>query len=105
MKEMVKWAKKGYDLAVTPDGPRGPKYTVQPGIVTLAQMTGFPILPISYTLSRKITLKSWDNFQIPIPFSRCDVYCTDLISIPRELKERESAATDIREKLLTITKD
>lgn len=105
MKEMVKWAKKGYDLAVTPDGPRGPKYTVQHGIVTLAQMTGHPILPISYTLSQKITLKSWDNFQIPIPFSRCDVYCSDPISIPRELKERESAANDIREKLLAITKD
>lgn len=105
MIEMVKWGKKGYDLAVTPDGPRGPKYSVQPGVVSLAQMTGFPILPISYALSRKITLKSWDNFQIPLPFARCDVYCTDLIEIPREAKDRERLAEDLREQLLSITKD
>ena len=105
MIEMVKWGKKGYDLAVTPDGPRGPKYSVQPGIVSLAQMTGFPVLPISYSLSRKITLRSWDNFQIPLPFSRCDVYCDELIRFGREIEDRDSAAADIRERLLAITRD
>jgi lysophospholipid acyltransferase (LPLAT)-like uncharacterized protein len=105
MIEMVKWGKKGFDLAVTPDGPRGPKYSVQPGIISLAQMTGFPILPISYSLSRKITLKSWDNFQIPLPFSRCDIYCNELIRCPRELEDREQAAANVRDRLLAITKD
>jgi len=105
MIEMVKWGKKGYDLAVTPDGPRGPKYSVQPGIVSLAQMTGFPIFPVSYYLSRKITLKSWDNFQIPLPFSRCDIYCADLVECERGVQDRDQAASDVREKLLAITKD
>lgn len=105
MIEMVKWGKKGFDLAVTPDGPRGPKYSVQPGIISLAQMTGFPILPISYSLSRKVTLKSWDNFQIPLPFSRCDIYCDELIRCPREIEDREQAAADVRQRLLGITKD
>lgn len=105
MIEMVKWGKQGFDLAVTPDGPRGPKYSVQPGIISLAQMTGFPILPISYSLSRKITLKSWDNFQIPLPFSRCDIYCSELIRCPRELEDRDQAAANVRERLLAITKD
>jgi len=105
MIEMVKWGKKGYDLAVTPDGPRGPKYTVQPGIVSLAQMTGFPILPIAYTLSSKVTLKSWDNFQIPLPFSRCDVYCAPLVEVARDAEDREQIARQLQEQLLQITRD
>jgi len=105
MIEMVKWGRKGYDLAVTPDGPRGPKYTVQPGIISLAQMTGFPILSISYSLSRKITLTSWDRFQIPLPFSRCDIYCNELTRLSRELEDRDLAASDVRDRLLAITKD
>ena len=105
MNEQVKWGKRGYDLVVTPDGPRGPKYSVQPGIVSLAQMTGFPILPISYRLGWKVSLKSWDNFQIPLPFTRCDVYCGSLVEVDRDAKNREQLADSLREQLLQITKD
>ena len=105
MVEMVKWGKQGYDLAVTPDGPRGPKYTIQPGIVSLSQMTGYPILPISYKLGWKIQLKSWDNFQIPLPFSRCDVYSTGLFEVEPDEEDREAVAEKLRETLMSITHD
>ena len=48
--ELTSWSERGYDLAITPDGPRGPCYVVQDGIMSLAQLTGLPILPVSYHL-------------------------------------------------------
>jgi lysophospholipid acyltransferase (LPLAT)-like uncharacterized protein len=105
--ELTSWAAKGYDIAVTPDGPRGPCYVMQPGVITLAQITGLPILPCSYRLNWKIRLRSWDRFQIPLPFARCDVFLGELIHIPRELTEDER--TRLREKvhdsLMAITHD
>src|SRR5215472_22518 len=46
--ELTSWAECGHDLAITPDGPRGPRYTVQEGVMSLAQLTGLPIIPASY---------------------------------------------------------
>src|SRR5256885_3561372 len=68
--ELTSWAERGYDLAFTPDGPRGPRYVVQSGAIALAQLTGQALVPASYHLSAKIRLKSWDQFQIPLPFGR-----------------------------------
>lgn len=62
--------KAGYDVAITPDGPRGPRQQVQMGIIQLAKITGIPIVPFSFDASRKKVLNSWDNFIIPAPFSK-----------------------------------
>src|SRR6185295_11123120 len=72
--ELVTWAERGFDLAITPDGPRGPCYVVQDGVIALAQLTGLPIVPVSYHLRWRIRLKSWDRFQIPLPFGPCIAY-------------------------------
>ncbi|MGF1678524.1 MAG: lysophospholipid acyltransferase family protein [Candidatus Methylacidiphilales bacterium] len=61
------------DVGVTPDGPRGPRYTVQEGVLFLARTSGCPLIPVTYHLSRKWEAKSWDGFQIPKPFARCEV--------------------------------
>jgi lysophospholipid acyltransferase (LPLAT)-like uncharacterized protein len=71
--ELTTWAERGYDLAITPDGPRGPCYEVQDGAVSLAQVTGLPIIPFSIVLKWKLRLNSWDRFQIPLPFSYCEM--------------------------------
>lgn len=89
--ELSSWAERGYDLAVTPDGPRGPCYSVQDGVLTLAQVTGLPIVPFSYRLSWKIKLKSWDRFQIPLPFARCEMFFGDPIPVPRDINDEERA--------------
>ena len=57
--------------------------------MSLAQITGLPIIPISYQLSRKIRLKSWDRFQIPLPFSRCEIKVGKPIRVSREADDRE----------------
>jgi len=59
-----------YNLAITPDGPRGPRWKVQQGVIFLAQKTGLPIIPSVNGTDRFWELKSWDRFRIPKPFSR-----------------------------------
>jgi len=63
----------GQHPVITPDGPRGPQRNVQSGVLLLAQKTGFPVLPVSCGLSRKITFRSWDMFQLPLPFGKAVV--------------------------------
>lgn len=67
--EMLRTLKSGKVVAITPDGPRGPLYEVQPGIVHLAKKTGFPVVPLSYSSKRKKIFSSWDLYQIPYPFN------------------------------------
>jgi lysophospholipid acyltransferase (LPLAT)-like uncharacterized protein len=59
-------------VAITPDGPRGPIFKVQPGIVYLAQKAGVPIIPVACALSKKKILRSWDKYQFPLPFGRIE---------------------------------
>ena len=79
---MVKCVRQGYHGAFTPDGPRGPRYQVQPGVVTAAQKTGAPILPAVYNAKWKRVLQSWDRFVIPLPFSRVVVVYGKPIYVP-----------------------
>lgn len=62
--------KEGYDVAIAPDGPRGPRHRVQPGVIQLAKMSGCPIFPLTFSASPKKLLHTWDHFLIPFPFSR-----------------------------------
>jgi lysophospholipid acyltransferase (LPLAT)-like uncharacterized protein len=101
--ELTSWAEKGYDLAITPDGPRGPRYVVQEGIVALAQLTGFPILPISLNLTRKVGMNSWDRFQIPLPWAQCEVMMGEMVRVPRAAAEAERET--IRRQLETVMRN
>lgn len=103
LKEMMRLTKEGWDLGITPDGPKGPKEEVKRGAVFLAQKLGVPILPTANFLSRKIVLKkSWDGYQVPLPFGRAAVAYgkpvwvspeDDLDSKARELAEELSKAS------------
>lgn len=94
--ELTTWAERGYDLAITPDGPRGPRYVVQNGVMSVAQLTGLPILPFTYNLDWKIRVKSWDGFMIPLPFSRCEMNFDNPIHVPREATDAEREALRLR---------
>lgn len=61
------------DIGITPDGPRGPRHSVQEGVILLARQSGAPVIPVHYELSHKWEANSWDRFQVPLPFSRCDL--------------------------------
>jgi hypothetical protein len=105
--ELTTWAERGYDLAITPDGPRGPVYVVQEGAMSLAQLTGLPVVPFSFYAKWKICLKSWDRFQIPLPFSYCEMRLGTAIFVPREAsdEQREQLRRQLETELRAITRD
>jgi lysophospholipid acyltransferase (LPLAT)-like uncharacterized protein len=94
--ELTSRAELGYDLAVTPDGPKGPRYVVKKGVIDLAQVTGLPIIPVTCNSRRKLCLKSWDAFQIPLPFSKCELILSEPIRVPREAGETDREALRVR---------
>ena len=77
------------NLAITPDGPRGPRYQIQPGLLRLAQTTQRPIVTVSYKLSWKFELNSWDRFQVPLPFSSCRLVTHGPFSVPENASEKD----------------
>ena len=105
--ELTTWAERGYDLAITPDGPRGPRYVVQEGVMALAQVTGLPIIPFSYDATWKICVKSWDGFQIPLPFTRCEMNAGEPIFIPRDIspEERERLRRQVEDALNKLSEE
>ena len=105
--ELTSWAQRGHDLTITPDGPRGPCYQVQEGIASLAQVTGLPIVPVAMNLNWKIRVKSWDRFQIPLPFARCEVCVGRAIRVPPDVTddERKQFRQQLEAELRAITRD
>ena len=105
--ELTTWVQRGYDLAITPDGPRGPRYVVQEGVMALAQLTGAPIVPVVYHASSKIMSNSWDRFQVPLPFARCRVNFGEAVRIPRDVTdaEREALRQQLQQAMMAITRD
>lgn len=71
--------------AITPDGPRGPVHEFKPGAIMLSQLTGKPILPVSVAASRTWTFRTWDRFELPLPFSRIAIAYGEPVRVPRVL--------------------
>ena len=78
----------GGALIVTPDGPRGPRYVVKPGIVALARKTGAPIVPLACSALRRWEFRSWDRMKLAKPFATLAVFVGDPIWLdPAEADE------------------
>jgi hypothetical protein len=107
LRELTTWAERGHDLTITPDGPRGPCYQVQEGITSLAQLTGLPIVPVALNLNWKLSIKSWDRFQIPLPFARCEVCVGRTFRVPADASDaaREKLRWQLEAELRAITRD
>jgi len=84
--QMAEKVKEG-DMAITPDGPRGPAYHFQMGAVSLAQRTGCPIVPIACSARSRKVLRSWDGFIIPFPFTTLVVVYGDPIWVEKGCDE------------------
>lgn len=73
--KLIETVSSGLPAAVTPDGPRGPAEVIKNGVLVISLKCGIPLIPVRINYSHKIVLsKSWDKFEIPLPFSSCDVY-------------------------------
>ncbi len=75
-------------LCLTTDGPKGPRGSVQPGIVLIAQRTGRTVLPLGFAAQPAWRASSWDHFMTPKPFARVAAVCGDPIRVPSDLGGR-----------------
>ena len=89
LKTLVAHMKQGNSAAITPDGPRGPAFKLQAGIITLAQISGAPIIPFHYECTRQWILKSWDKHRVPKPFTTFVVSYGKPIYISQDLDAEE----------------
>ena len=105
LRRLAKFLRNGAEVAVAPDGPRGPREVVQPGVIALAKLTGAPIVPVTVSASRSWRLKSWDAFLIPKPFARVAVgFGAPIVVPPRaDRSEQENLRKELETSLREIT--
>jgi lysophospholipid acyltransferase (LPLAT)-like uncharacterized protein len=101
--------REGYEIGITPDGPRGPAFTLQPGIVKLGQLTGGAIVPVRIHYRRSLKFKTWDRFELPLPFAKVTIILDPFHPIPRRLSEddfeahRAALETTLRQPVSQLT--
>jgi hypothetical protein len=98
MRSLLRKAAEGWDIAFTPDGPRGPLREVQPGVILAAAATGLPIQPVAIAASRAKLLRSWDRFLVPLPFSTVHIVYGELLSVERR-GDLDQAAAELKRRL------
>lgn len=84
LRNMQRLLADGHCVAVTPDGPRGPRMRAKMGAIKAAQISGAPILPLSGSVSRRKILDTWDRFCLALPFSRGVIFWGEPIHVPAE---------------------
>jgi lysophospholipid acyltransferase (LPLAT)-like uncharacterized protein len=108
LREMLKELRSGTDMAITPDGPKGPRYEMKQGLVELARLSQYPVVLVAYSANRKKIFNSWDRFLLPYPFSKILFLWSDPIYISKEVdsskvelqrKELEQALIAVTEKV------
>lgn len=88
--ESFRHLKEGWDMGITPDGPRGPYHHIADGVVAMAQKTGVGVSVCKVMFSRCYELPTWDKFKIPKPFSTIDYYMLEPFFIPKNMEMQEA---------------
>ena len=96
---------EGHSVVVVPDGPQGPREVLKAGIVVLARLTGARVVPAALGASSEWRVRSWDEFRIPKPFSRCVVRFGEPVLVPRDIDGagEETARKEIEAALNAVT--
>ena len=93
LREMIRLAKSGVPLAITPDGPKGPRRVAQPGTIEIARRSGAIIIPMAPTYRPIYRFRSWDRLAFPWAFARGLILYGDPIEVTRESDPRLATAT------------
>jgi lysophospholipid acyltransferase (LPLAT)-like uncharacterized protein len=97
VRQLIRCARQGHSLVITPDGPRGPRMRVKKGIIEIARLSNLPILPAAIGVSKGRELNSWDRFVVPSLFSRIDVRWGTPLHVTRDGRLADDAARLERE--------
>jgi lysophospholipid acyltransferase (LPLAT)-like uncharacterized protein len=84
--------KEGISPAITPDGPRGPRFKFKPGALFAAQISGKPVVPLAFAAHQPFILKTWDKFVIPRPFSRVCIAIGEPFYMPADATDEQLQA-------------
>lgn len=106
LRGLIREAREGHDLALTPDGPRGPRHRFKEGALVAAQMTGLPVIPVAAGASAGWRFDSWDRFLVPRPLSRVRIAYGPPRWIDRDssAEDRRVAARDLEQELIRLTR-
>ncbi len=96
LRQLVRHARQGHPLALTPDGPRGPRERMKPGALLAAQLSGSAVLPTASAARPAWWFEGWDRFLVPRPFAKVRVVYGPPIAVPRDLDEGGMAALNDR---------
>jgi len=102
-KALIEVMRAGHDIGITPDGPRGPMYVVEPGVLVVTRRTNAPMVLVGVEFTVAGRLKSWDRFYVPAPFSRVIMRCT--ILPPKKADGEKLTAEDVQAALIAISPD
>lgn len=91
LRELARKVEDGKSLAITPDGPQGPREKLKPGALQVARLTGAPVIPVAAGCRQAWWVEGWDRFLIPKPFARVKVAIGAPLYIPREASVRDLA--------------
>ena len=105
LRSLTRAIRKGHSVVVVPDGPRGPREVLKPGVVRLARLTGAHVVPAAFGASSEWRARSWDKFRIPKPFSRCVMRFGEPVLVPRDIDGagEETARKEIEAALNAVT--
>jgi lysophospholipid acyltransferase (LPLAT)-like uncharacterized protein len=76
--KLIKYGRKGHEIAITPDGPKGPRRKAKKGVFLVARKTGLPLLAVRINSGKSFRFSSWDKFMLPYPFSRIEIELNEL---------------------------
>ena len=105
LRALARAIREGHGVVVVPDGPRGPREVLKAGVVVLARLTGAPVVPVALGASSEWRARSWDEFRVPKPFSRCVVRFGEPILVRRDADTaaEEAARKEIEAALHAVT--
>ena len=105
IRSILKILKNKECVAVTPDGPKGPRMRVSGTIINLAQMSGFPIVPMTYSSKNSKILRSWDRFMVAKPFSKGSVVYGEPLYVSKtaNAEELKKAGIELENRLNSIS--
>jgi len=100
---LIELMRAGNDIGITPDGPRGPLYTVEPGVLIVTRRTNAPMVLMGAEFGPAKRLGSWDRFYVPWPFTKIKLRCTVLPAVKAD--GTKLSADEVRAELLAINPD
>jgi len=85
LRNLIKALRGGISIGITPDGPRGPRMHLSPGVVAAARMSGAPVIPAAWNTRRRMVCDTWDRMLIARPFTQGVILCGEPIHVPKTL--------------------